>query len=56
MEDSPQAETRPTTVLCGMRDGAEKYWEMLAQAQLTIYSVANAVMAQGNTRSFKAVT
>ena len=44
LEDTLQAELRPTTVLRGIGDGVEKYWERPAQALLTIDSVADAVM------------
>ena len=56
LEDTPQAERRPTRVLRGIGDGVEKYWERPAQALLTIDNVADTVVGQGNTRCFKIVT
>ena len=56
MEDTLQAELRPTMVLRGIGDGVEKYWERPAQPLFTINSVADAVMGEGNTRWFRFVT
>ena len=47
---------RPATLLWGIANGVDKYWVRPPQALLTIDSVADAVMGEGNTWWFKTVT
>ena len=47
---------RPTTVLRGINDGVDKYWERTARDLLMIDSVAEAFMGGGNTLWFTTAT
>ena len=57
-EQAPKAELHPTMKLYGSQEAVvtEALWERLASALVTVDSVGDSVMGQGNTRWFKTPT